>query len=71
MFPNRDLYNKGGFIETTHIGRPKKYVHLRVKTQGVDQVPALLQQGELVIPKKHTPMVIKYLKTKKIRLPNT
>ena len=71
MFPNRDLYNKGGFIETIHIGRPKKYVHLRVKTQGVDQVPALLQQGELVIPKKHTTMVIKYLKSKKIRLPNT
>lgn len=71
MFPNRDLYSKGGFIETVHIGRPPKFVNLRMKTKGVDQIPALLQQGELVIPKKHTPMVIKYLKSKKIRLPNT
>jgi hypothetical protein len=71
MYPNRDLATKGGFIETTHIGRPPKYVHLKVRTAGVDQIPTLLQQGELVIPKKHTPKVIAFLKSKKIHLPGT
>lgn len=71
MYPNRDLATKGGFIETTHIGRPRKYVHLKVRTAGVDQIPTLLQQGELVIPKKYTPKVIAFLKSKKIHLPGT
>lgn len=69
MYPNNDLATKGGFIETTHLGRPPKYVHLRVRTAGADQIPTLLMQGELVIPKKHVPTVITFLKSKKIRLP--
>lgn len=69
MYPNMDLATKGGFIETTHLGRPKKYVHLKVRTGGVDQIPTLLQQGELVIPKKHVKKVITFLKGKKIHLP--
>lgn len=71
MYPNYDLYNKGGFIETTHIGRPKKYVHLTMKTEGVDQVAAILMQGELVVPKKHVKLVVKFLKKNNIHLPGT
>ena len=71
MYPNTDLATKGGFIETSHLGRPKKYVHLRVRTAGVDQVPCLLQFGELVVPKKHVEKVVKFLKSKKIHLRGT
>ena len=58
----------GGMVPTTHIGRPPKYMIARIPTLGVDQVPALLQIGELVIPKKHTPKVEKFLKSKGIKL---
>jgi hypothetical protein len=60
----------GGMVPTTHIGRPPRFINVRLMTQGVDQVPALLQIGELVIPKRHTPMVSAFLKTKNIKLPN-
>jgi hypothetical protein len=60
----------GGMVPTTHIGRPPKFINVRLMTKGVDQVPALLQQGELVIPKRHTPMVTAFLKSKNIKLPN-
>jgi len=59
----------GGMVPTTHIGRPPKYMIARIPTKGVDQVPALLQIGELVIPKKHTPKVENFLKSKGIKLP--
>jgi len=64
-----DMY-AGGKVPTTHIGRPPKFMTVRIMTKGVDQVPALLQQGELVIPKKHTPMVEAFLRHNKIYLPN-
>jgi hypothetical protein len=64
-----DMY-AGGKVPTTHIGRPPKFMTVRIMTKGVDQVPALLQQGELVIPKKHTPMVEEFLRQKNIYLPN-
>jgi hypothetical protein len=68
-FKSQHLFRDGGLVQTTHKGRPNRYV--AVRTAGVDQVPALLQQGELVIPKKYTPFVIRYLKSKHINLPNT
>jgi len=71
MYPNLDLARKGGMLETTHLGRPPKYVHMRVPTSGVDQIPCLLQQGELVVPKKHVKKVVKFLRKEKINLPNT
>lgn len=64
-------FQNGGLLETTHLGRPPKYVHLTMKTSGVDQIPCMLQQGELVVPKKHVDKVVAFLKTKNIRLPNT
>ena len=64
-------YENGGLIETSHRGRPPTFTTMRIKTSGVDQIPALLQQGELVIPKKHVSKVIKFLRYKKINLPNT
>ena len=60
----------GGMVPTSHIGRPPKYINVKLMTKGVDQIPALLQQGELVIPKIHTPMVSAFLKSKNIKLPN-
>jgi hypothetical protein len=66
-----NLYEKGGFIETTHLGRPPRFTTLRIPTDGVDQVPALLMQGELVIPKKHVSMVVHFLRHHNINLPNT
>jgi hypothetical protein len=64
-----DMY-AGGKVPTTHIGRPPKFMTVRIMTKGVDQVPSLLQQGELVIPKKHTPMVEEFLRQQNIYLPN-
>ena len=68
-YRTQHLLKDGGLVPTVHVGRPPKYV--AVRTAGVDQVPALLQQGELVVPKRHTPLVIRYLKSKNINLPNT
>jgi hypothetical protein len=64
-----DMY-AGGKVPTTHIGRPPKFMTVKIMTKGVDQVPALLQQGELVIPKHHTPMVEEFLRQHNIYLPN-
>jgi hypothetical protein len=64
-----DMYG-GGKVPTTHIGRPPKFMTVKIMTKGVDQVPALLQQGELVIPKHHTPMVEEFLRQHNIYLPN-
>jgi len=41
-----------------------------MKTCGVDNVPALLQGGEIVIPKKYAPKVGHFLKQEGIHLPN-
>lgn len=63
-----NLYRHGGLVKTTHLGRPPNVVYMKIKTCGVDQVPTLLQQGEIVIPKKYTDKVAKYLKKEKIHL---
>lgn len=54
-------------------GHPKlpkggKLVYL--KPHGVDKVPALLQENEIVIPVKHAKKVAKFLKEENIKLPN-
>jgi hypothetical protein len=51
-------------------GRPPKEILMKVETKGVDNVPALLQAGEVVIPKKYVKKVSKFLKKEKIHLPN-
>jgi hypothetical protein len=64
-------FEKGGLLETTHRGRPPRFTTIKIPTSGVDQIPALLQQGELVVPKKHVSKVVKFLRKNKINLPNT
>ena len=63
-------YDKGGFVEPTHFGRPPRFTTIKIPTDGVDQIPALLQQGELVIPKKHVGLVTHFLRHQQINLPN-
>ena len=63
-------FEKGGLLETTHLGHPPKVVILKMKTHGVDQIPALLQQGELVIPKKRVKLVEGFLIKNHIHLPH-
>ena len=52
----------------TRLGRPPRFVSLRIPTAGTDQVPALLSFGELVVPRKHTNIVVKYLQKQNIHL---
>jgi hypothetical protein len=42
----------------------------RLPPDDVDTVPARLQPYELVVPVKHAPLVISFLKSKNINLPN-
>jgi hypothetical protein len=62
-------FYEGGRVPTV-LGRPPKEVWMKVPTKGVDQVPALLQGGEVVIPKKDVPIVSRFLRREHIRLPN-
>jgi hypothetical protein len=61
---------KGGRINDKP-GRTPETISIRVKTKDLkpDRVPAILQAGEIVIPKKHVKTVTKFLKEKKIKLP--
>lgn len=61
-------YEHGGTVPAVK-GRPPKEIVAVMKTSGVDNIPALLQGGEIVIPKKHAPKVAKMLKKEGIRLP--
>lgn len=66
-----NLYRLGGIVEThNERGRPPAFAYMKVRTMGVDAVPTLLQKNELVIPVKHAKKVAKFLKSKKINLPN-
>lgn len=65
-----NLYRLGGLVEANQMGRPPKYSYMKVKNMGVDQVPTLLQHGEIVIPVKHVDKVAKFLKSQNINLPN-
>jgi hypothetical protein len=59
----------GGKLES-YLGRPPKEIYVKMKTAKVDQIPALLQGGEIVVPKKYANRVSKMLKKANIHLPN-
>ena len=59
----------GGMIDANK-GRPPKEILVKMETKGVDNIPALLQGGEIVIPKKYAQRVGKMLKKENINLPN-
>jgi len=59
----------GGHVPATR-GRPPKNELVIMPTKGVDNVPAMLQGGEIVIPKKYAPRVGRILKQEGIHLPN-
>jgi len=59
----------GGSVPATK-GRPPKNELVIMPTKGVDNVPAMLQGGEIVIPKKYAPRVGRILKQEGIHLPN-
>jgi len=65
-----NLYRLGGLVEANQMGRPPRYSYMKVKNMGVDQVPTLLQHGEIVIPVKHVKKVAEFLKSQNINLPN-
>jgi len=67
--PIGSLHMMGGGMVPAHPGRPPKTVLAEIPTKGVDQVPALLQGGEIVIPKALAPGVNKMLKARGIKLP--
>jgi hypothetical protein len=68
--PIGSLHMAHGGLVPSHPGRPPKYVTAQIPTKGVDQVPALLQGGEIVIPKNIASKVNRYLKSEGIHLPN-
>lgn len=59
----------GGNVPAT-MGRPPKNEIVIMPTKGVDNVPAMLQGGEIVIPKKYAPKIGCILKQEGIHLPN-
>ena len=58
----------GGAVPATK-GRPPTNEIVVMPTKGVDSVPAMLQGGEIVIPKKYAPRVGMMLKRERIFLP--
>lgn len=58
-------FKKGGMVKSKHKNIPKS----ALPKGDVDTAFARLQVGELVIPKKHTKKVSKFLKDNKIKLP--
>jgi hypothetical protein len=59
-------FENGGKVPDTP---PAKTVLAEIPTSGVDKVPALLQSGEIVIPKKYAKKVNGMLKKEGIHLP--
>jgi hypothetical protein len=59
-------FEAGGKVPNTPAS---KTVMVEIPTKGVDKVPALLQSGEIVIPKKHAKKVNTMLKKEGINLP--
>jgi hypothetical protein len=60
-------FEKGGEVPET---ARTKTVLAEIPTKGVDKVPALLQSGEIVIPKKYATKVNRMMKKEGIHLPN-
>ena len=59
-------FKKGGMVKPKHKNIPKG----ALPKGDVDTAFARLQVGEIVIPKKHTKKVAKFLKEEGIKLPN-
>ena len=59
---------EGGAVPATK-GRPPTNELVVMPTKGVDNVPAMLQGGEIVIPKRYAPKVSMMLKRERIFLP--
>jgi hypothetical protein len=59
-------FRKGGMVKPKHKNIPKG----ALPKGDVDTAFARLQVGEIVIPKKHTKKVAKFLKEEGIKLPN-
>ena len=59
-------FARGGVVSPAQATIPKE----SLPAGDVDTVPARLQPGELVIPRKHVALVKSYLVSKKIYLPN-
>jgi len=59
--PRLQYFFDGGAI----IAKQPSYMNNR------DSVRAILQVGEIVIPKKHATTVVRMLKSRNIKLPNT
>jgi hypothetical protein len=68
MRPQLNL-TSGGKVDG-YKGRPPKDIYVKMQTAGVDNVPALLQAGEIVVPKKYAKKVSGLLKKSNIHLPN-
>jgi hypothetical protein len=62
-------YVHGGIITSDTCGRPPNMTTFTVPTDGVDHVPILAQEGELMIPKRYVSTVQRFLHSKKIYLP--
>jgi hypothetical protein len=58
-------FKQGGMVKPKHKNIPSKML----PKGDVDTAYARLQVGEIVIPKKHTKKVAKFLKDNKIKLP--
>lgn len=59
-------FKKGGMVKPKHQNIPKG----KLPKGDVDTAYARLQVGEVVIPKKHSKKVAKFLKEEGIKLPN-
>lgn len=59
-------FTQGGFVHAGQAMIPKE----SLPYGDVDTVPARLEPGELVIPRKHVPLVRGFLQSHKIKLPN-
>ena len=58
-------YAYGGMVSAQDVNIPMGVLH----EDDPDKVLARLMPGELIIPLKHVPAVVKYLKSQNIKLP--
>jgi hypothetical protein len=65
--PPKLLNMKAGGMVPDTMGHPA--IEGRPHDRG-DTIPSILEVGELVVPVEHTPMVVKFLKSKGVKLPN-
>jgi hypothetical protein len=59
------VFTDGGMVDESHVNIPDGIL----KKDDPDRVLVRLMPGELVIPKRHVPLVREMLRSKKIKLP--